>query len=80
MNERNSQAGAQQAVGQTTQNVVSDVGLPPEALVHKQLLHVGAAYAVIFALLFFYAWRLTSATRRLSDRVDELERDSRDRH
>ena len=46
-----------------------------EALALRQLNHVGAAYALIFVLLFVYAWRATSATRKLSERVDELERE-----
>ena len=46
-----------------------------EALAARQLMHVGAAYAFIFVLLFVFAWRTTAATRRLSERVDELERD-----
>ncbi len=75
MSDQNTQQNEQQAIERSGREVVSSVGLSPEALVQKQLLHVGAAYAVIFALLFFYAWRLTSTTRRLSERVAELERD-----
>jgi len=41
------------------------------------LPYVGAAYAAFFVLIFLYAWRLTSATRRLSERVEELERENR---
>lgn len=48
-----------------------------EELALRQLHHVGAAYALIFVLIFAYAWRTMAATRRLSERVDELERDSR---
>jgi CcmD family protein len=39
------------------------------------LLYVGAAYAAVWVLLFFYVWRLTSMSRRLADRVTELERE-----
>ena len=46
-----------------------------EALAQRQLQHVGAAYSLIFLLLFVFAWRATAATRRLSERMDELERD-----
>lgn len=80
MNEQNTQQNVQQAIEQTGQKMVSSVGLTPEALVQKQLMHVGAAYGVIFALLLLYAWRLTSTTRRLSERVDELERESGAKH
>lgn len=48
-----------------------------DELALRQLHHVGGAYALIFVLLFAYAWRATAATRRLSERIDELERDSR---
>ncbi|MFN2425427.1 MAG: hypothetical protein ABR587_03155 [Candidatus Binatia bacterium] len=48
-----------------------------DALAMRQLQHVGAAYGLIFVLLFVFAWRATAATRRLSDRLDELERDKR---
>jgi len=46
-----------------------------DALAQRQLQHVGWAYSLIFVLLFVFAWRATAATRRLSERVDELERD-----
>lgn len=45
-----------------------------DALALRQLQHVGAAYGLIFVLLFAFAWRATSASRRLAERVDELER------
>jgi len=48
-----------------------------EDLAVRQLHHVGAAYGLIFVLLFVFAWRATQATRRLSQRVDELERERR---
>lgn len=48
-----------------------------EALALRQLHHVGAAYCFIFVLLLIYAWRTSAATRKLSERLDELERDSR---
>ena len=76
MNEPSTPQNMQQAVESVGQQALSSVGLSTEALVQRQLNHVGAAYGVIFALLFFYAWRLTSVTRRLSERVDELERES----
>jgi hypothetical protein len=47
-----------------------------DALAQRQLEHVGWAYSLIFVLLFAFAWRATAATRRLAERVDELERDS----
>lgn len=76
MNEPNTVQSAQQAAPPAAQAMVAVTGASPEALVERQLLHVGAAYGVIFALLFFYAWRLTSLTRRLSERVDELEHET----
>lgn len=45
-----------------------------DALALRQLQHVGAAYGLIFVLLFAFAWRATSANRRLAERIDELER------
>jgi CcmD family protein len=48
-----------------------------EALALRQLQHVGAAYAVIFALILVYAWRMSAATKRLSERIDDLEREGR---
>lgn len=48
-----------------------------EALALKQLHHVGAAYGLIFVLLFVYAWRATTATKKLAERLDELEGDTR---
>ncbi|MFN2376753.1 MAG: hypothetical protein ABR538_09460 [Candidatus Binatia bacterium] len=48
-----------------------------DALALRQLQHVGAAYGLIFLLIFVFAWKATSATRRLSERVDELEREGR---
>lgn len=47
-----------------------------DALAMRQLQHVGAAYGLIFLLVFVFAWRATTATRRLSERVDELERNN----
>ncbi len=46
-----------------------------DALALRQLQHVGAAYLLIFVLLFVFAWRATSATRALAARLDALERD-----
>jgi CcmD family protein len=43
------------------------------------LLYVGAAYAAVWVLLFLYVWRLTSMSRKLADRVAELEREVGDR-
>lgn len=45
-----------------------------DAVVARQLQHVGAAYLFILVVFFVYAWRVAAATKRLSDRVDELER------
>jgi CcmD family protein len=36
--------------------------------------YVGAAYAVIWLLIFVYAWRLTARSRRLAAKLEELER------
>jgi len=38
------------------------------------LAYVGAAYASIWILLLVYAWRLTRAAQRLTERLDALER------
>ena len=45
-------------------------------LAARQLQHVGAAYLLIFVLLFVFAWRATAATKDLAGRIDALERDS----
>jgi hypothetical protein len=45
-----------------------------DALALRQLQHVGAAYLLIFALLFVFAWRATAATKALAGRIDALER------
>lgn len=45
-----------------------------DAVVARQLQHVGAAYLFIFVVLFVYAWRVAATTKRLAERVDELER------
>jgi len=47
----------------------------PADVAARQLTHVGAAYGLIFLLVVAFAWRTTQATKRLSERVDELERD-----
>ncbi len=49
---------------------------PADALAMRQLQHVGAAYGFIFVLVFVFVWRASAATRRLSERVDELERET----
>jgi CcmD family protein len=36
---------------------------------------VGAAYAAVWILLFLYLWRLTSMSRKLAERIEELERE-----
>jgi len=46
-----------------------------EEIAMRQLQHVGGAYLLIFVLLFVFAWRATSATKRLAERMDELESD-----
>jgi CcmD family protein len=38
------------------------------------LANVGAAYVCLWVLLLVYAWRLTATVRRLSEKVDSLER------
>ena len=60
-------------MNETTQ---ADATPGAEALALRQLHHVGWAYGLIFALVFAYAWRTAAATRKLRERVDELERDS----
>ncbi|MFP6627054.1 MAG: CcmD family protein [Deltaproteobacteria bacterium] len=40
------------------------------------LAYVGAAYAVVWTLIFFYAWRLTSSSAKLEHRIEQLERDA----
>lgn len=40
------------------------------------LAYVGAAYVCLWILLLAYAWRLTATARRLTDKVDALERGS----
>jgi di/tricarboxylate transporter len=55
----------------------TQAALASDDLALRQLHHVGAAYGLIFLLLFAFAWRSTQATRRLSERVDELEREHR---
>jgi hypothetical protein len=45
----------------------------------RALQHVGAAYGLIFVLVIAFAWRATAATRRLAERVDELEHDGASR-
>jgi hypothetical protein len=49
---------------------------PGEELALRQLHHVGAAYGLIFVLLFVFAWRATAANRDLAGRIDALERES----
>jgi hypothetical protein len=65
-------------VNETTAETTAATGTASaaEALAERQLQHVGWAYSLIFVLLFAFAWRATTATRRLSERVDELERDT----
>lgn len=36
--------------------------------------YVGLAYAVVFVLIFAFAWRVTRQTGELTKRIDELER------
>ncbi len=50
---------------------------PADEIAARQLHHVGAAYGLVFLLVFVFAWRSTQATRRLSERIDELEGESR---
>ena len=38
------------------------------------LAYVGAAYAIVWLLLLVYSWRMTAATRRLADKVEQLEK------
>jgi len=39
------------------------------------LAYVGAAYAVVWILIFAYVWRLSSRSRRLEEKLEELERE-----
>ena len=67
-----------ETTAQTSAPGSPSTGLPgAEEVALRQLQHVGAAYAVIFVLLFFYAWRTSSTTKRLAERVEELEREQR---
>jgi hypothetical protein len=61
-------------VNETT---AADAQSAAEALATRQLEHVGAAYLLIFVLVFVFAWRVSASTKRLTERVDELERSSR---
>lgn len=55
-------------------------GLPTSSDVAiRAMQHVGMAYGLIFVLVLAFAWRATAATRRLSERVDDLERTSSSR-
>ena len=36
--------------------------------------YVGAAYAAVWIILFFYAWRLTAMSHRIEQKLDALER------
>lgn len=55
-------------------------GLPPSGdVAMRAMQHVGMAYGLIFVLVAAYAWRATSATRRLAERVEDLERSSASR-
>ena len=56
-------------------NETSAATAVPADVAARQLTHVGAAYGLIFLLVVVFAWRTTQATKRLSERVDELERD-----
>jgi len=38
------------------------------------LAYVGAAYAVIWILIFAYVWRLTTRSRKLTEKLEEIER------
>ncbi|HXC50863.1 MAG TPA: hypothetical protein VN634_08270 [Candidatus Limnocylindrales bacterium] len=55
----------------------TQAGSAADDLAARQLHHVGAAYGLVFLLVFFFAWRATQATRRLSERIDELKSESR---
>ena len=39
------------------------------------LTYVGAAYAVVWILLFAYVWRLSSRARQLQEKLDRMERE-----
>jgi CcmD family protein len=43
------------------------------------LAYVGAAYLCLWLLLLVYAWRLTATVRKLTEKVDSLERSSASR-
>lgn len=38
------------------------------------LAYVGAAYACLWVLLLVYAWRLTATARKLTEKIEALER------
>lgn len=64
-------------MNETTEAAQSAAQAAAEALATRQLEHVGAAYLLIFVLVFVFAWRVSASTKRLTERVDELERGSR---
>jgi CcmD family protein len=43
------------------------------------LVYVGAAYAVIWILIFGYAWRLTARSQKLAEKLEEIQRGVRGR-
>jgi hypothetical protein len=73
VNETTTQAGT--ATGTATTAAALPIADP--GLAARQLQHVGAAYGFIFLLLFAFAWRTSAATKRLGERLDEIERDQR---
>lgn len=38
--------------------------------------YVGLAYAAVWLVIFAYAWRLTAVSKRLEQKLNELERDA----
>ena len=50
-------------------------GLPSSGdVAMRAMQHVGMASGLIFVLVIAFAWRATAATRRLAERVEDLER------
>ena len=48
--------------------------MSPEAA-ENALRYVGMAYAFVFVLFFGFAWRISATTKRLAEKIEELERD-----
>ena len=63
----------------TTTQATSPAQSDADALIARQLNHVGAAYALVFVVVLAWMWRAGSRVRQLSSRVEELESELRRR-